>query len=772
MWWTSALSYVLLFLLIFGISGTVDLTSFRSRLSDFRSILVGVGCQFVFLPLLGFAVVKLLDLPALYGLVLLVTVSSPGGSYSNWWCALCNADLALSVAMTTISTIASVGLLPLNMLVYVQATYGRSVEIAWLNIGISILVVISAIFSGLYMGLKAPGQRQRLNTLGNLCGVALIVMGLAFNSSSPVPLWDHTPLFYVAVALPCILGMLLSFCMSIALGINKPSAVAITIEVCYQNTGIALTVALSTFEGDDASIAAGVPLFYSAVQLVLIALFALVSWRLGWTYSPPSESVAKCIGGNYQPLDVEPRVHVEAAPVSAPPAVADEEPRLGGRRGTGAIQRSSTVETLTDVLVPQLHMSPQAPQSPGGTSMQLRPGETGGSAVFEAQDDATGSPIVVVQEWRQYTTVQSSPFSAPEGRPLATETEAPVPQPAGATDSLAFLRSAMQQIRVPTLGQRSSLPPIMPVPTGAPGTEASAPAAASTPALSAPGRLSSKSQLVATTQHVVSSVSFFNASSAADWNLLRRLRGASSAVAPSAPAEPNSISELGQTPPAQTPTPSARASDVEMGRGFEAAAAQIAAVADDPAGATGAGLPPSPREGVVLHQSPGESVLPSGSNETSHTADLPPIAPAVRPQVPEIPSEALGEILPQSRRGSTSDTQNTDSPPAQRPTPRVDGASAGEGELARMAAGALARGEATPSPPHADADRLQVGQATGEPMYRNPGLHDADSAEADTSTAQGTTRSAEHPPPSGALAAPEGPVSTVRAPSGSYDAEI
>ena len=46
--------------------------------------------------------------------MLMVVVSSPGGAYSNWWCSLFNADLALSITATTCSTVLSVGLLPLK----------------------------------------------------------------------------------------------------------------------------------------------------------------------------------------------------------------------------------------------------------------------------------------------------------------------------------------------------------------------------------------------------------------------------------------------------------------------------------------------------------------------------------------------------------------------------------------------------------------------------------------------------------------------------------
>lgn len=40
-----------------------------------------------------------------------------------------------------------------------------------------------------------------------------------------------------------------------------------SIETCYQNTGVALTVALSSFHGETQHRAAGVPVFYMACQV-------------------------------------------------------------------------------------------------------------------------------------------------------------------------------------------------------------------------------------------------------------------------------------------------------------------------------------------------------------------------------------------------------------------------------------------------------------------------------------------------------------------------
>jgi predicted Na+-dependent transporter len=74
----------LLFALVFGMSATVDIGCMKHQLRNKSAIMLGVFCQFILMPFLGFLVVKLLQLEPSLGITLLVVTSSPGGSYSNW----------------------------------------------------------------------------------------------------------------------------------------------------------------------------------------------------------------------------------------------------------------------------------------------------------------------------------------------------------------------------------------------------------------------------------------------------------------------------------------------------------------------------------------------------------------------------------------------------------------------------------------------------------------------------------------------------------------
>ena len=57
--------------------------------------------------------------------------------------------------------------------------------------------------------------------------------------------------FFFGVALPIVVALFLSNIMTTYAGLKKPERVTSCIECCYQNCGIATSVALSMFQGED-----------------------------------------------------------------------------------------------------------------------------------------------------------------------------------------------------------------------------------------------------------------------------------------------------------------------------------------------------------------------------------------------------------------------------------------------------------------------------------------------------------------------------------------
>lgn len=327
----SVVSYILLFILISGLAGTVEFHEFKKQFRDKVPIMVGFCGQFILLPFLGFCSVMLFGLTELgkddaqtvvavnattgnvtttvtvpdrgvvgiEAVILMMTTSSPGGSYSNWWCFIFNADLALSVAMTTVSSISSVFMLPLNLAIYLNATNSDSIDIEYGPLSIAVAVVVVAVACGLASSHVFPNHRHVFHTSANVAGLSLITLGLVFTTGSREGLFGQPWEFFAGVAMPCVAGLILSNVMSFAVGLNKPQCVSVAIETCYQNTALALSVALAS---PAPARAAAVPVFYQVVQMVSLLTYSLFSWKMGWTYAPSNVSFWRMIVTNYQPV--------------------------------------------------------------------------------------------------------------------------------------------------------------------------------------------------------------------------------------------------------------------------------------------------------------------------------------------------------------------------------------------------------------------------------------------------------------------------------------
>lgn len=283
--------------------------------------MAGVLMQFIVLPFLGFLVGKALDLGHATTITLLVITASPGGSYSNWWCSMFNADLALSVAMTAISTLASVILMPLNLFIYSRYidTYDEDEDVVaslnWASLMRAILIVILAIFSGLYASstYRSAEFHLRMNHLGNFAGVCLVIFSAVMSSTdADARIYNRDWQFYFGVAAPCFLGLVLANLLGLYLDLPKPEVVTIGVESAYQNIGIATSVAISMFNNDARAKAVAVPFYYGTVEALLLLVYCIGCWKMGWTKAPTDVSFWHMIYTSYEVLQTEEKVEEDA----------------------------------------------------------------------------------------------------------------------------------------------------------------------------------------------------------------------------------------------------------------------------------------------------------------------------------------------------------------------------------------------------------------------------------------------------------------------------
>jgi len=161
---------------------------------------------------------------------------------------------------------------------------------------------ICTIGCGLMVSAFKPEHRTRCNAVGNASGASLIIFSFVFSSSEGDPIWDRSRSFYLVVGLPCVLGIISAAAISSlpCFGLSGPEKSSVCIECCYQNVALAQAVAINMYEGKEAGIAVGVPVFYGLVEIVTIGIFCLTSWKAGVTYAPANDPLWKVVTHSYQ----------------------------------------------------------------------------------------------------------------------------------------------------------------------------------------------------------------------------------------------------------------------------------------------------------------------------------------------------------------------------------------------------------------------------------------------------------------------------------------
>lgn len=299
-------SQFLLFFLVLGFAATVHYQTFKDSVAS-KGVIVCLLLQAIVMPFIGFLhVITITSLEPVVVVSLMIVLSSPGGAYSNFYNSLFNGDLSLSVAMTTVSTFFSVLTLPLNLFFYVGVLLSaRNDEevgklIDWGVLAQTVAIIVSGISVGLLLNYKFPQHSKKFNIFANLCGVTLIIMSLAITNSDD-PVWEQPLGVIVASFLPPLIALFLTVAICLKLGIDKPKIFAITIEVCLQNSGVALTFALAAFSGDEQQQALAVPILYGLANSLYCIGFAVFGFKMGWTYTPKGISLYKALLFNHQP---------------------------------------------------------------------------------------------------------------------------------------------------------------------------------------------------------------------------------------------------------------------------------------------------------------------------------------------------------------------------------------------------------------------------------------------------------------------------------------
>ena len=279
----SKLIIPLLQIIMFGMGTELSLKDFANVVRMPKGIIVGVVFHYLIMPLVGFAIATLFNFPAEIAAGIILVGCCPSGLASNVMAYLARANLALSVSVTTISTLLAPFLTPFLL----QLLGGSFVQIDfWSMVWDITKIVIIPIVAGLAFHYLMRGKFNWLDKIMPLLSMGGIAFILAIMvAAGRDNLLKVGALLLVATFLHNVAGFFLGYWSARLLKFNERDSRTISLEVGMQNAGLATGLALTMGKIATAGLA---PAIFGPVMNVNGS--SLASW---WHNHPPKEDITE-----------------------------------------------------------------------------------------------------------------------------------------------------------------------------------------------------------------------------------------------------------------------------------------------------------------------------------------------------------------------------------------------------------------------------------------------------------------------------------------------
>ena len=261
---------------------TLSLDDYRRLTQLPRAVAIGVGLQFVVMPLSGWGIAQVMGLEQGLAVGLILVACCPGGTASNIVAYLARGNVALSVTMTMLSTLAAIALTPF----LTGELAGAYVEIdRWNLLRNMVAIVLVPVIAGSVLNRLFPRAAAAVSGVLPLIAILLVIWIVGgIVGGAKAQLAEHAGELLLATFLLHALGFGLGWGLARAFGLKGAEQRTVSIEVGMQNSGLGSGLAKTpAFAAQFASVQqaalAPVPAAISAVWHVLIGSLLASWWR-------------------------------------------------------------------------------------------------------------------------------------------------------------------------------------------------------------------------------------------------------------------------------------------------------------------------------------------------------------------------------------------------------------------------------------------------------------------------------------------------------------
>jgi BASS family bile acid:Na+ symporter len=269
---------VMMALIMLGMGASLTFRDFLIAFRKPKGVLVGLLCQYGIMPFLGYSLAMGLGMPPALAAGLILMGCMPGGTTSNIFTYFSKGVLALSIMMTSVSTLVAVVVVPLLIKFYSgQAGIQGEFVIPAANVAQVLVVLLVPTVIGMVLRKANPNIGATVELIGGLLGVLVILFLIVSWVPRNHQLLATTPwpVYCAAIGLGLV-GMVLGFGLARLLRQDANRSRTIALETGIQNGPLAVLIVTLTFSGEQQQQVLLIPVLYSL--FIVLSSTAVTLW--------------------------------------------------------------------------------------------------------------------------------------------------------------------------------------------------------------------------------------------------------------------------------------------------------------------------------------------------------------------------------------------------------------------------------------------------------------------------------------------------------------
>lgn len=274
----------ILTLLMFDIGLSLSIKDFKVLRHESKAIMAGLIGQLVILPLVAFFIGCVTNMSPVWFIGFMLIACSPGGSSSNVFTMLARGDVALSVALTAMSSVFTLITMPFIMWCTVKflgnsfdLMQGNVIKLPVMNLFMQnvVLVAIPVVFGIVLRRFFGPKIKRLHKTLMRLAFPLLLLLAVVFFVQNVDAIIDNIAQLGLVTTLLIIVSMLCGKAMAYRFDLEPRQSRTVVIEIGMQNAAQAIAVAVSPLIFNNQIMA--IPAIVYAL-LMNVILLSYVAW--------------------------------------------------------------------------------------------------------------------------------------------------------------------------------------------------------------------------------------------------------------------------------------------------------------------------------------------------------------------------------------------------------------------------------------------------------------------------------------------------------------